>query len=207
MRDHPPTGDEARMKDNGDAKDDSERHPITRRLLEARSVLLFGPIEPTSTQKIITQLLVLNQMDGKEPIRLYINSPGGYADDGFAIYDVMNFVAAPVYTICSGIAASAATIVMVGGEKGHRYTLPHSRLMLHQPSSGARGSASDIAVTAKEILRLREKGNELYAKETGHKIEKIREDLHRDFWMTAEEAVGYGLADKIVEAEKDIGKR
>lgn len=199
--------DADRLKDDGESKDDGDRHPMTRYLIEARSILLFGPIEPKSTQKIITQLLVLNQKSGKEPIRLYVNSPGGYADDGFAIYDVMNFVEAPVYTICSGIAASAATVVMAGGEKGYRYSLPHSRLMLHQPSSGARGSASDITVAAKEILRLREKGNQLYARETGHDIEKIREDLHRDFWMTAEEAVEYGLVDKIVSSEKGIGKK
>lgn len=205
MLDHDPMGDETRMKDDGDSKDDGDRHPITRHLLETRSVLLFGPIEPKSTQKIITQLLVLNQMSSKDPIRVYINSPGGHADDGFAIYDMMKFIEAPVYTICCGLAASAATIVMVGGEKGHRYVLNNSRVMLHQPSSGAQGTASDIKVTATEILRLREQGNELYAKETGHDLEKVRDDLSRDFWLPAEKAVEYGLADKIVTSESEIG--
>jgi ATP-dependent Clp protease protease subunit len=195
------------MRDEADSKQD-EKQPsesLTRRLLDARSVLLFGPIEPKVTQRVIRELVILNEMDREKPIRLYVNSPGGYADDGFAIYDVMRFIDAPVYTLCTGLAASAATIVMVGGEKGHRYTMAHSRLMLHQPSSGAQGTASDIAITAREIIRLREKANELFARETGHPIDKIQRDMGRDYWLSAEEAVEYKMLDKIVLSESEIG--
>ena len=177
---------------------------LAKELLRARSILLFGVIEPKTTKQVVAQLLALNKMSSTEAIRVYVNSPGGHADDGFAIYDVMRYVSAPVQTIVTGLAASAATIVMIGADKGQRLALPSSRIMLHQPSQGARGTASDIAITAKEILRLRKKANELFAEETGHPIEKIQKDMHRDFWMTAPEALEYGLLDKIVESESDL---
>ena len=177
---------------------------LAKELLRARSILLFGVIEPKTTKQVVAQLLALNKMSSTEPIRVFVNSPGGHADDGFAIYDVMRYVTAPVHTIVTGLAASAATIVMIGAAKGGRLALPSSRIMLHQPSQGARGTASDIAITAKEILRLRKKANELFAEETGHPIEKIQKDMHRDFWMTADEAVAYGLVDKIVGSESDL---
>ena len=177
---------------------------LAKELLRARSILLFGVIEPKTTKQVVTQLLALNRMSSTEPIRVYVNSPGGHADDGFAIYDVMRYVTAPVHTIVTGLAASAATIVMIGADKGGRLALPNSRIMLHQPSQGARGTASDIAITAREILRLRKKANELFAEETGHPVDKIEKDMHRDFWMTADEAVEYGLVDKIVPHEADL---
>ena len=177
---------------------------LAKELLRARSILLFGVIEPKTTKQVVAQLLALNKMSSTEPIRVYVNSPGGHADDGFAIYDVMRYVTAPVQTIVSGLAASAATIVMIGADKGMRLALPSARIMLHQPSQGARGTASDIAITAKEILRLRKKANELFASETGHPVEKIEKDMQRDFWMTADEAKEYGLLDKIVPTESDL---
>ena len=170
-----------------------------RQLLRSRSILLFGPIEPKLTRDIFTRLLILDQASQTEPIRMYINSPGGVADDGFGIYDLMRFVKAPITTIVTGLAASAATIVMVGTPKERRFILPHSRVMLHQPSSGVQGTASDIAISAKEIIRLRKKANELFVRETGQPIKKLEEDMHRDFWMGAEETVEYGLIGKIVE--------
>jgi len=186
-------------------KKSEEMGPVlTKELLRARSILLFGVIEPKTTKQVVTQLLALNRISNSEPIRVYVNSPGGHADDGFAIYDVMRYVTAPVHTIVTGLAASAATIVMIGADKGGRLALPNARIMLHQPSQGARGTASDIAITAKEILRLRKKANELFAEETGHPVEKIEKDMHRDFWMTAPEAVEYGLVDKIVANESDL---
>jgi ATP-dependent Clp protease protease subunit len=172
--------------------------PLQRFLIKGRSVLLFGPIEPKLTKEVITQLLILDQLDSEKPIKLYINSPGGVADDGFAIYDVMRYVKSPIYTIITGLAASAATIVMVGTDKERRLILPHSRVMLHQPSVGVRGTASDIAISAQEILRLRRKANELFHRETGKSIETLEEDMHRDFWMNAEEAVAYGLCSKVL---------
>ena len=177
---------------------------LAKELLRSRSILLFGTIEPKTTKQVVSQLLALNRMSNTEPIRVYVNSPGGHADDGFAIYDVMRYVTAPVHTIVTGLAASAATIVMIGAAEGGRLALPSSRIMLHQPSQGARGTASDIAITAREILRLRKKANALFAEETGHPVDKIEKDMHRDFWMTADEAVEYGLVDKIVTAEADL---
>ena len=188
-----------------DKKKTEDSGPVlAKELLRARSILLFGVIEPKTTKQVVAQLLALNKMSSTEPIRVYVNSPGGHADDGFAIYDVMRYVTAPVQTIVSGLAASAATIVMIGADKGMRLALPSARIMLHQPSQGARGTASDIAITAKEILRLRKKANELFANETGHPVEKIEKDMQRDFWMTADEAQEYGRVDKIVPTESDL---
>ncbi len=181
-----------------------KRQNAERYLLEARTILLFGPIEPKLTRDVIRQLVLLDQLSKTKPIRLLINSPGGLADDGFAIFDMARFVAAPVLTICTGLAASAATIVIVAAPKERRFILPHARVMLHQPSVGVRGTASDIAIGAKEILRVRKKANELFAQETGQPLAKIEKDMHRDFWMAAEEAVAYGLVGKIARTEKDL---
>ena len=193
------------MRDDGKEKRGSSGGPLTQALLKGRSVMLFDAIEPKLTKSVITQLLVLDQMDAEKPIRLFINSPGGHADSGFAIYDLLrNVIRAPVYTIVTGLAASAATIVMVGTDKENRLILPHSRVMLHQPSVGVQGTASDIAISAKEIIRLRKKANELFEKETGQKIEKLEEDMHRDFWMSADEALEYGLIGKIISSPDDV---
>jgi ATP-dependent Clp protease protease subunit len=174
-------------------------------LLRARTVLVFGEIEPKLTREVVTQMLVLDQMSRTRPIKVFVNSPGGLADDGFAIFDVMRWVSAPVFSIVTGLAASAATIVLVGAKgRDHRLIMPHSRVMLHQPSQGFRGTASDIAISAKEILRLREKANQLFADETGHPIDKIESDMHRDYWMTAEETVAYGLCGRVVSSATDI---
>ena len=181
-----------------------KRHSAERYMLEARTILVFGTIEPKLTRDVIRQLVLLDQLSKTKAIRLLINSPGGLADDGFAIFDMARFISAPVLTICTGLAASAATIVMVAAPKEHRFILRHARVMLHQPSVGVRGTASDIAIGAKEILRVRRKANELFAQETGQPLAKIEKDMHRDFWMAAEEAVAYGLVGKIANTEKDL---
>jgi len=175
-----------------------------RHLVRSRSVLLFGPIEPQLTREVLQQILLLDHLDPKKAIRIYINSPGGVADDGFAIYDVMRFVSAPVITIVTGLAASAATIALVGAQKERRFILPHSRVMLHQPSVGIRGTASDIAISAREILRLRRKANELFEREVGQPLKKLEEDMHRDYWMSAQEAVDYGLCARVIERVDDL---
>ncbi|MDJ0521562.1 MAG: ATP-dependent Clp protease proteolytic subunit [Planctomycetota bacterium] len=175
-----------------------------RQLLRSRSVLLFGPIEPKLTKDIFTRVLTLDQLSSTKPIKILINSPGGVADDGFAIYDLLKYVKAPVQTIVTGLAASAATIVMVGADKDNRFILPHSRVMLHQPSVGVQGTASDIAISAKEILRLRKKANELFVRETGQSMERLEDDMHRDYWMSADECVEYGLCTKIVSSAEDL---
>ncbi|MDF1701255.1 MAG: ATP-dependent Clp protease proteolytic subunit [Planctomycetota bacterium] len=178
----------------------SARSLLERHLLKSRSVLLFGPIEPKLTKDIFQRILVLNAADDTRPIKLLINSPGGVADDGFAIYDLIKSIKAPVTTIVTGLAASAATIVMVAPPKEQRLILPNSRVMLHQPSSGVQGTASDIAISAKEIIRLRKKANELFVRETGQALEKLEDDMHRDYWMNAQESVEYGLVDRVVES-------
>jgi ATP-dependent Clp protease protease subunit len=173
---------------------------MDRQLLRSRSILLFGAIEPKLTREVFSRMLVLDGVSKTKPIKIFINSPGGVADDGFAIYDFMRFVRAPVYTIVTGLAASAATIVMVGTPTERRFILPHSRVMLHQPSVGVQGTASDIAISAREILRLRKKANELFTRETPQSMERLEKDMHRDYWMSAEETVEYGLTGAIIES-------
>lgn len=194
------------MRDDADTKQDDKKPPesLTRLLMDARTILLCGPIETKLTERVISKLVALNEKSREEPIRMYVNSPGGLADDGFAIYDWMHLVQAPVYTICAGLAASAGTIVMIGGEDGHRYMTPNSRMMLHQPSSGARGTASDIKITAEEIIRMRKAANKLFAAKTGHDLEKIEADMARDYWMNAEKALEYKIVDKIITSESEI---
>lgn len=175
-----------------------------RYLLKARTILLFGAIEPKLTREVIRSLVLLDTLSKTKPIRLLINSPGGLADDGFAIFDMARFLSAPVVTVVTGLAASAATIVMLAAPRDRRLILPHARIMLHQPSVGVRGTASDIAIGAREILRVRRKANELFAAETGQPLDKIERDMHRDFWMTAEEAVTYGLVGRIVTRDAEV---
>ena len=193
------------MRSESKSKGRPSGNPMTRALLKSRSVMLFDVIEPKLTKDVMTQLLVLDQLSTEKPIRLFINSPGGHADSGFAIYDLLrNVIRAPVYTIVTGLAASAATIVMVGTDNEKRLILPHSRVMLHQPSVGVQGTASDIAISAREIIRLRKKANELFERETGQDIAKLEEDMHRDFWMNAEEAQEYGLIGTIISSPDDV---
>ncbi len=180
------------------------RSLLERQLLRSRSVLLFGPIEPKLTESVFARVLTLDQISKTKPIKVLINSPGGVADDGFAIYDLLNFVKAPVTTIVTGLAASAATIVMVGAPKERRLILPNSRVMLHQPSVGVQGTASDIAISAKEILRLRKKANDLFVTETGQPLKKLEDDMHRDYWMSAQECLDYGLVGRIVTSADEL---
>jgi ATP-dependent Clp protease protease subunit len=173
-------------------------------LRKSRSVLVYGPIEPKLTREVTSQLLLLDTMDQEKPIKVYVNSPGGVADDGFALFDMMRFVRAPVYTIVTGMAASAATILLLGAAKGRRLIMPHARVMLHQPSTMIRGTAADISVSAKELIRLRRKANDLYARETGRAVEQIEKELSRDYWMSAEEAVTYKIVDRVVSSLDDV---
>jgi ATP-dependent Clp protease protease subunit len=189
-----------RLDEDEDEKESGVRMPIIRRLLDHRTVLLCGPVTDDLAREIMAQLLVLDAADAVKPIRVYINSPGGSVDAGYAIYDMMRFVRAPLYTVCAGLAASAATVILLGAAKDRRYTLPNTRFLLHQPSTGMQGTASDVAIGAREILKLREKVNQLLAAETGQPLDRIREDTHRDYWMSAEEARQYGLITHIVES-------
>jgi ATP-dependent Clp protease protease subunit len=196
--------DAAPCADDDDEKKADTPGPILKQLLESRSILLTGPVTDELSQKILAQLLVLDAQDAEKPIRVYINSPGGSVDAGYAIYDAMRFVRAPVYAICAGLAASAATVILLGAEKGKRLSLPNTRFLLHQPSTGMQGQASDISIGAQQILNLRARINKLLAEETGQPLERIETDTHRDYWMTAGESVEYGLIDSIIESAGDL---
>ena len=177
---------------------------MSQKMVEARTILIAKPVDKELMEKVTAQLLVLSHVDATKPITVYVNSPGGDADSGFAIYDMMRFVKAPVRTVCAGLCASAGVIIYLGGEKGQRYCLPSSRFLIHQPSTYASGQASDIEITAREIVKIRDKYNEIVSAETGRPSKQILKDANRDFWLTATEAKEYGLVDKIVANQGEI---
>src|SRR5215210_440784 len=167
-------------------------------LLRNRIIFLGTPIDDTVANLIVAQLLYLAQEDPERDIQLYINSPGGSIDAGLAIYDTMHLIQPPVATLCVGIAASMAAWLLAGGEKGKRTALPNSRILIHQASSGFQGTAADIEVQARELLRLEARMQELLAADTGQSVERISRDINRDYWMSAIEARDYGIIDSIV---------
>lgn len=174
-------------------------YDIYSRLLKERIVFLGGPIDSDVANLVVAQFLFLASEDAKKDIHFYINSPGGQVSAGLAILDAMNHVQPNVATYCVGMAASAAALLLSAGEKGKRFALPNAEIMIHQPSGGAEGMATDIEITAKHILKLRERLNKIMAKNTGQKLEKIERDVDRDFFMSAEEAKEYGLIDKVLQ--------
>jgi ATP-dependent Clp protease protease subunit len=175
-------------------------YDIYSRLLKDRIIFIGGQIDDEMANIVIAQLLFLQNENADADIRIYVNSPGGYITSGLAIYDTMQFVGCGVATYCLGQAASMAAVLMAGGTKGKRFLLPNSRILIHQPMGGARGTATDIGIQAEEILRLRERLNKILANHTGQPIERIEEDIDRDRFMDADEALKYGLADEIVES-------
>ena len=177
---------------------------IYSRLLKERIIFIGTPIDDMVANLVIAQLLYLQMEDAKKDIHLYINSPGGVVTGGMAIYDTMNFLQCDVQTFCIGMAASMSTVLLAAGTKGKRFALPNSRMMLHQPSGGAGGQASDIAIAAKEILRWRRTLNETIARHTGRTHEQVEKDSDRDYYMSAQEAKEYGLVDHVVESTRDV---
>jgi ATP-dependent Clp protease protease subunit len=173
-------------------------YDIYSRLLKDRIIFIGGEIDDEVANVVIAQLLFLQNENADADIRMYINSPGGFITSGLAIYDTMQFVGCGVATYCLGQAASMAAVLLAGGTKGKRFILPNGRILIHQPLGGARGTATDISIQAEEILRMRKRLNEILARHTGRPLEKIEEDVDRDRFMSAEEAVAYGLADQIV---------
>lgn len=173
-------------------------YDIYSRLLKDRIIFLGTPIDDGVANAIIAQLLFLEQQNPKEDIKLYINSPGGVVSSALAIYDTMQYVKPDVQTICVGLAASAASLLLAAGKKGKRMVLPNSEVMIHQVLGGAQGQASDIDIHARHILKTKDNLNKILAKHTGQKIAKIEKDTDRDYFMSASEAVKYGIADKIV---------
>jgi len=178
-------------------------YDIYSRLLKDRIVMLNGEVNDQSANLVIAQLLFLEAEDPDKDIYLYINSPGGVVTAGMAIYDTMNFIKPDIVTICIGQAASMGAFLLAGGTKGKRYSLPHSRIMIHQPLGGAQGQATDIEIQAKEILRLKKELNKILAENTGQSLIKIEKDTERDFFMSADEAKEYGLIDKVLTSRKD----
>jgi len=173
-------------------------YDIYSRLLKERIIFLGGPIMDESANLIIAQLLFLQSEDPKRDISLYINSPGGSVTATLAMVDTMNFIKPDVATYCVGMAASGAAILLSAGAKGKRYALPNAEVMIHQPHGGAEGQASDIAITAKHILGIRDRLNKMLSRNTGQPLKKIESDVERDFFMTAEDSVKYGIVDKIL---------
>jgi len=179
----------------------SERcYDIYSRLLKDRIIILNGEINDSLANSIVAQLLFLDS-ENHEDISLYINSPGGVITSGMAIYDTMNFIKSDVSTICIGLAASMAAFILSSGKKGKRYALPNAEVMIHQPLGGAQGQATEIKIAAEHILKLKDKLNTLLAKNTNKPLEKIQNDTERDYFLTSDDALEYGLIDKIIEAK------
>ncbi|MEX2054868.1 MAG: ATP-dependent Clp endopeptidase proteolytic subunit ClpP [Candidatus Andersenbacteria bacterium] len=174
-------------------------YDIYSRLLKERIIFLGGPVDDDVANLIIAQLIFLEHEDPKKEIKLYINSPGGSVTAGMAIYDTMQFVKPNISTICLGMAASMAAVLLASGEKGKRLALPNAEVMIHQVMGGAQGQASDIEINARHILRTKERLNGILAKHTGQPIKKVEKDADRDYYMTTEEALAYGIIDKMVE--------
>ncbi len=173
------------------------------RLLKERIIFLNGPVEDGMSALICAQLLYLESENPKKEISMYINSPGGIVTSGLAIYDTMQYIKSPISTVCLGMAASMGSFLLMAGEKGQRISLPNARIMVHQPSGGYSGKASDIQRHAEDIIKTKRRLNELYAKHTGQPVEVVEETLDRDFFMTAEEAKNWGLVDHVYERRSE----
>jgi ATP-dependent Clp protease, protease subunit len=173
-------------------------YDIYSRLLRERIIFLVGPVNDQVANLVVAQLLFLESENPNKDVFLYINSPGGSVSAGLSIYDTMNFIKPDVSTMCMGMAASMGAFLLAAGAKGKRLALPNSRIMIHQPSGGAQGQATDIEIQAREILKLREQLNGILAERTGQSLDKIKADSERDYFMSAEEARGYGLVDQVI---------
>ncbi|MGD2173797.1 MAG: ATP-dependent Clp protease proteolytic subunit [Candidatus Brocadiaceae bacterium] len=192
------------LNDEEAPEEEEGRKRLTDKLLDSRIILLTEPITSDLAEEVAASLLLLDEEDPDAPIDLYINSPGGSVDAGFAIYDMARFISSPVRCICTGLTASAAAIVLLAATKENRLSLPNSRFLIHQPSGGVRGSTADIEIEADQILKIRERINRLISGETGQPLEKVEQDTRRNYWMDAEAAVEYGLVTRIVQSRKDL---
>lgn len=177
---------------------------VASRLLKARTILLTGEVDQELAERVIAELLVLDT-ESQDPIRMFITSQGGHVDSGYAIHDVMRFVKSEVVAIGAGWVASIAVPIMFAAKRENRLALPNTRFLLHQPSGGAGGALQDIRIEAQELLKIRERLNQLISEETGQSLEKVRKDSDRNFWMSAQEALEYGLIARIVTSAGDIG--
>ena len=182
-------------------------YDIYSRLLKDRLVFIVGPVEDQMANLVVAQLLYLESENPNKDIHLYINSPGGIVSSGLSIYDTMQFINCDVSTICLGQAASMGALLLAGGTNGKRFALPHSRVMVHQPSAGYQGQVTDISIHAEEVLALKRRLNEIMAKHTGQPLETIERDLERDNFMGAKEAVEYGLIDTVLASRAEMGSK
>ncbi len=178
-------------------QDREQMKSIQRQLLESRKIFLTDEVNMELANQVMSQLFVLDEK-GQDPITIYINSPGGDLTSGMAIYDTIHHIGSSVSTVCTGLSASVATIILAGGTRGERKSFPNSRILIHQPLGGFRGQAADIEIHAREILRAKENLNRILSDDTGQSFKKIEKDTHRDFWMSAEEAKEYGIIDTIL---------
>lgn len=185
----------------------SLRYDIFSRLLKERIVFVSGPVHDEMATSIVAQLLFLESENPKKEIAMYINTPGGTVTSGLSIYDTMQYIRSPISTVCIGQAASMGSLLVAAGEKDMRFSLPNSRIMVHQPSAGFQGQASDIAIHAKEILELKNRLNQIYVKHCGQTLEKVEAALDRDYFMTPEQAKDWGLIDKIVTKRAEPEER
>lgn len=186
-------------------KEKKETDALGNRLLKARVIMISEEISDKLARAVTAQCILMQEEDKNAPITVYVNSPGGSADSGFAIYDILRFVTPPIHMICTGICASAAVLIYMAAEKSKRFSLPNSRFLLHQPSTQLFGTASDIEINANQIIKLRERYNTIIAQETGKSVDTITIDADRDFWLSASEAKDYGLVGKIVQKCNEIG--
>lgn len=180
--------------------------PLAEKFMKTRQIILSGEINKDLAEKIVRQLLVLEADDAEKPVYVYIDSPGGDVDAGFAIFDMIRFISCPVVLVGMGLIASAAALILLAVEKENRVALPNSRYLIHQPSSGMRGVATDIEIHAKEMERTKVVLNKIIADQTGKSIEQVSADTNRDYWLNAQEAIEYGLVSRIVNSRKDLVK-
>ncbi|WP_319562486.1 ATP-dependent Clp protease proteolytic subunit [Marispirochaeta sp.] len=194
-----------RLEENNEQDKQKTTEPLIERMLKTRNILLSGEVNKELAERVIRQLLLL-ETEGDDPIRVFIDSPGGDADAGYAIFDMIRFVSPKVYTIGMGLVASAGALILLAAPRERRLGLPNSHYLIHQPLSGVRGVATEIEIHAKEIEKLKEKINKLISDETGQDISKVEKDTDRDFWMNAGEAEEYGLIQRIVANRSELGK-
>lgn len=188
----------------------SELGKLADKMLDARTIIIAEEVSDTLHRRVATMLTLLERKDPKAPITVLINSPGGSADSGFAIFDLFRFSPCTITTVANGVVASAAVLIYLGGAQGRRVALPNARFLLHQPSTATRGQASDIDITAREIIKLRRRYNEVVTETTGRPIEQVEKDADRDFWLTSQEAQTYGLVNRVISRRselEELGKR
>ncbi len=193
--------DEEEEDEEGRGEEDEK---LQEKLLKTRTILISEPVSDDLARKVYQQLLILEAESHEKPITVIINSPGGEADSGFGIYDMLRFIEVPIRTLVAGLCASAAVMIFLGGDKGQRFSLPNSRFLLHQPSSQSVGQASDLQIASEEILRLRKRYNSIVADVTGKSVEKVDEDADRDFWMSSDQAADYKLVDGIITKRSEM---